>query len=183
MKFKTKQKLYEVKCKLSKALSNIWYTSVYPLAWILDKHSEFKYKHFQKKVDNLTIQEAGELMAKHILKKMVDKPTYAFEFYVCNSLWYPDAEPDTMIDYMLYDLYYAKRKYKVLYQWAYKKHYYKNMNDVWLNEALCQIVFDELCDIEGLDVHWEYETDLTDPWKTWQPIKDYQKHLVIKVKK
>lgn len=182
MKFETMQKLYKAKRKLYKVISNTWYTLMYPVAWILDLHSDYKYKHFKKKVNNLTIQEIGELMAKRTLKKLTRNPKRVYEFYVCESSYYSDEEPMTVIDYMIDELYYSEGKWKFLYKWAYEQHHHYNMNGVWLNEAITQVIHDELSCIKGLDVHWEYVCQINEGMKYIELVKDYQKHLVIKVK-
>ena len=182
MKFETKQKLHKTKRNLLKTLSNTWYILMSPIAWVLNKYNNFKYERHKKKIENLDIQMIGELMAKHIQKKLIEKPSEVWKLYVCQSSYFPDEQPDTVIDHMIYDLCFAKGKYQLLYDWAYRTHYWKKMNDVWLNDVLTQIIHDELFRIDGLDVYWEYETDLVNPWKTPQPIEDYRKHLVIKVK-
>lgn len=182
MKFETKQKLHNKKSKTFKALSNTWYTLVYPLAWLLNKRNDIKHRRFKRKVDNLSIEKAAKLMAKHIQKSLISNPKWTWELYVCKSSYWSESDPDTVVDHMMYSFYYGKGKYKLLYKWAYDIHHYKKMNDVWLNGELTRIIHKELSKVDGLDVHWEYETELTDPRKTWLPIKDYQKHLVIKVK-
>lgn len=182
MDFKTKQKLHKVKCNLSKALSNTWYALMSPIAWVLNKYDDFKYECYKKKIENLDIQKIGKLMAKRIQKKLIERPSEVWELYVCQSSYWSDGRPDTAIDHMIYGLCFAKGKYQLLYEWAYRAHYQKQMNDVWLNDVITRIIHDELYKVDGLDVYWEYETDLVNPWVTSQPIKDYQKHLIIKVK-
>ena len=180
MKFETMQKLYKAKRKLSKATSNTWYTLVYPLAWLLDKHSEVKYKYFQKKVDNLTIQKVGELMAKEIQKRLVVRPKTEYEFYVCKSdckgFWDDDCIDTPLAHLLTKDLFIND----CVYEWARRS---ADMNDVWLSNEMCQIIYDELCDVQELDVCWHHTCELNEKYKYFDLVKDYQKHLVIKVKK
>lgn len=93
MDFKTKQKLHNVKRKVLKALSNVWYTLVYPLAWVLDKYGDFKYNCHRKKVDNMSIEKAGKLMAKYIQKQLIGNPKRAWELYVCKTSYWLDEDP------------------------------------------------------------------------------------------
>lgn len=185
MKFKTQQRIHKFKKQTAKGLSEVWYTLVYPLAWSLDKIDYIKHRRLDKKATNLSVQEVGEFMARHIRKEMI-KGWKRYEFYVCKSNYHKYADETksfTAIDYILEDLCYIKNKkykYKVLYEWAEIQHR-KGMNDVRLNGVLCEIIFDELCDVDGIRAYWEHETDLTDKWKYWQPMQDYQKHLIVEV--
>lgn len=185
MEFKTQQQLYKLKKQTAKGLSEMWYTLVYPLAWSLDKIDYIKHRRLDKKVANMSVQNAGKFMARHIYKEMIEEKK-RYEFYVCKSdysKYVDETNSFTVIDYILEDLHYIsnkKYKYKVLYEWAEIQHR-KGMNDVWLNGELCQIIYDELCDVDGIHVYWEYETELTDKRKYWRPMQDYQKHLIIEV--
>lgn len=182
MDFKTKQKLHNVKRKVLKALSNVWYTLVYPLAWVLDKYGDLKYNRHKKKVENMSIEKAGKLMAKYIQKQLISNPKRVWELYVCKTSYWSEGDPVTVVDYMMYCFYYGKGEYETLYDWAYGIHYNKKLNDVWLNGELAQIIYDELSKVKGLDVHWEYVCELNEKYEYFDVIKDYQKHLVIKVK-
>lgn len=181
MKFETKQKLHKTKRNLLKTLSNTWYALVYPIAWVLNKYDDFKYERYKKKIENLDIQKIGKLMAKYIQKKLIDRPSDVWELYVCQSSYFSDEQPDTVIDHMIYDLYFAKGKYQLLYKWAYRTHM-KQMNDVWLNDVITRIIHDELYKVDGLDVHWEYVCERNEKYEYIDMVKDYRKHLVIKVK-
>lgn len=183
MKFERLRKLYKAKQKWSKIATTTWYKVIYPIAWALRLYDDFKYKRTEKKIANLTIQKVGELMAKRILEKLTINPKRVYEFYVCESSYYSDDDPVTIIDYMIYDLCYTKGKFALLYKWAYKQHYHYRMNDVWLTGVLTQVIYDELCSIEELDVHWEYVCQINEELEYIQPIKNYEKHLVVKVKK
>lgn len=185
MNFKTKQKIIKMKKQYAKYCSNVWYTIMYPLTLVLDKYSDFKYKRLNDKVDSLTVQEASHLMAKYILKRLAERPHLVYELYVCESQYDSDECPSTAIDYILWELSRAKGKYHVLYKWGWKIHYkhLRKPNGIFLNDLMTGFIYDELYDIDGLEVYFEYDEELKNSIKGKMNYPNYQKHLVIKVKK
>lgn len=187
MNLNTKMKIHKFKKQVGGVIRDTYYFLVTPLAWCEEKFYKFKSKRVKNKVDNLSHEKVADLMANHIQNKLIERQKYVFKFYVCKSDYskyvdYLDS-PITVVDYIIDSFDYTKkRKYKLLRKWGEDIHYIFRLNDVWLNGVLTQMIHDRLCEVDGLDVHWEYETELADPTKTWRPIRDYQKHLVIKVK-
>ena len=182
MDFKTKQKLHNVKRKVKDSIRKGLCTILFPLFWIEDKRCDLKCNRHKKKVENMSIEKAGKLMAKYIQKQLISRPKQVWELYVCKTSYWSEGDPVTVVDYMMYCFYYGKGEYETLYDWAYGIHYNKKLNDVWLNGELAQIIYDELSKVKGLDVHWEYVCELNEKYEYFDVIKDYQKHLVIKVK-
>lgn len=178
MKFTTKRKLNDLKRKTNKMLCNTWYTLVYPLAWLLNTCDKYKEKRFDKKVSKLTVDDVSKLMAKQIQKELINNPKNKYELFVCKStcnVW-ERVDVLTPLDELLTKWIYVN---DYVYKWAMQS---RDLNDVWLNGEMCQVIFDELCDIEGLDVQWNYVCEANEQFKYCKPVKDYQKHLVIKIK-
>lgn len=184
MNFKTQQKSIKMKKQFIKYCGNVWYTIMYPLAFVLDRYSDFKYERLRDKIDNLTVQEASCLMAKYILKKLAERPNLEYELYVCESQYDSDECPTTVIDHILDEMARAKGKYHILYKWAWKMHY-KHLgkaNGILVNDLMTGFIYDELYDIEGIEVYFEYSEEIKNTIRGKVDYPNYQKHLIIKVK-
>lgn len=186
MNFKTRQKLHKAKRNAIDTLKKIIWVLLYPIIFLSDTYDKLKSKCKKHKVNTLTYEQVANLMCKHIIDKLTRMPNYKFEFYVCQTRYCKycegEDEPLTVVDYIVDSFdYNKKRKYKLLRKWGEEIHY-SNKNTVELNRVLTDFIYFNLLKVEGLEVYWEYETHLTDKWKVWRPIQDYEKHLVIKVK-
>ena len=83
----------------------------------------------------------------------------------------------TVIDYILDNFEYEKKYiYKVVDCWASSLRWNSN-NKLNIDRELTELLNEKLSQYEDLDVHWECEI-----LNYWCDIKDYEKHLVIKVK-
>ena len=186
MNFKTRQKLHKTKRKTIDTLKKVIWVMLYPIIFLSDAYDKLKSNYKKHRVKSLTHEQVANLMCKHIIDILTRRPKYQFEFYVCQTQYCKygdwDSEPLTVVDYIVDSFdYNKKRKYKLLREWGVDIHY-KDKNTVELNRDLTDLIYFKLSEVEGLEVCWKYETHLADKWKVWNPIKDYEKHLVIKVK-
>lgn len=182
MKFIMRQKMYRKKQKLLAFIGGIIVTISSPFIGVYVVYNKFKYKQFKNRVNRLSIYDASCLMARHIFKELAERPKLEYELYVCDSEYHSDADPTTVIDHVLYDLPYSKGKYYILYKWAWDMHYNRKLNGVWLNEVMAEIIHNELYNIKGLDVHWEYDEEIAKSAIGKRDYPNYQKHLIIRVK-
>lgn len=187
MKFSTKVKLHNFKKQFWGKMKDTYYFLVTPLAWCEDKLYSFKHKKEDREIENLSHEQVANLLIKHINQILVEDSNEVFEFYICESKYYAYGEysPRTVFDYIEEMFYFTKkRKYKIMRSWVMRKSSYSNKENEYAEiKKLTEAIYSQANKYDDLDVHWEYETDLTDPRKTWDVIKNYEKHLVIKLKK
>ena len=188
MNFKTRQKLHKFKKQGKHIINKIISIAVKPLEpfvnlilWCEDRFYLMNRKRLEHKIKNLSCEKVVNVVAKRIVKELLEDSEGQYEFYICKSDFMGIHDEYntslTVIDYILDNFEYEKKYiYKVVDCWASSLRWNSN-NKLNIDRELTELLNEKLSQYEDLDVHWECEI-----LNYWCDIKDYEKHLVIKVK-
>lgn len=183
MNIKLRISLHNIAKKLLKG----WYFCMKPLAYIITKIDNSKYKRKRIKLEQMSLEEVAKLYVKYIVKFMVKRKDPIEKYYCCTKKdGYPEYYEDNFILSDLSRFGYSrfsktKLNHWYLYSLDYKSIGYSDESkDRWisLENKLRLLVENEFRRV-GCNVKYINETEKLDDWFIRQ--SGYEKTMVVTI--